>query len=196
MRLSISVAVLLLGSLPTALVASAGTVRRDAACDVRELRFFNGFGLSLPAGICVARTSGPDYWIYQFTARDDDAPVLRAYVGNAANFPYSVPRDGTEITEAVSGEMLVCGALLIRETLHGDVTQVGGSVTRDDKACGEILVRATAVDGTISSPAIHFWYSDISKEQEQAVTQIVDSVRRTEPLPDDPPLRSGGGGVN
>ena len=191
MRFWLSVPMLLLLAQTNALVSST-TPSRDAACDVRELRFFNGFGLSLPPGVCVVRTSGPDYWIYQFTSTGENAPFLQAYVGNAANFPYFAPKAGMTITESPTGEKLLCDALLIRETSHGEVTQVGGSVTHDGKSCGEILVRATEVDGTISSPAVHFWYSDISTRQERIIVQIIDSVRRTEHLADDPPLKSGG----
>ena len=163
----------------------------DAARGIRGLRFFNGFALSLPARVSVARSSGPDYWIYRFTSKDADSPFLHAYVGHAANFPYFAPREGTEITESLAGEKLTCGVLLIRETRRGDVTEVGGSVTRDGKRCGEILVRATATNGTISSPAIHFWYSNITEEQEQIVTMIIDSVVLGERMADDPPLDSG-----
>ena len=188
MRSWLSLAVLLLSSAPTEGSGSPATMRREAAFNVRELRFFNGFGLSVPPGMYVVRTSGPDYWIYQFASNEKDPPFLWAYVGNAANFPYFAPPEGMEITESLTGETLACGALLIRETVHGEVTQVGGEVTRGGKRCGEVLVRATAVDGTISSPAIHVWYRDVTEAQKRIVARIIDSVRRTEPLPDDPPL--------
>jgi len=188
----LSLAILLFVSVTAQGLESPAAMRRDAACDVRELRFFNGFDLSLPPGVCVVRTSGPDYWIYQFTSAEKDPPFLQAYVGNAANFPYFAPPDGVEITESLTGEKLTCGTLFIRETQRGNVTQVGGAVTVEGKRCGEILVRTTANDGTISSPAIHFWYSGITEELEQIVTQIIESARRTEEVTDDPPLKSGG----
>ena len=171
-------------------IAAAG-VPRESACDVRDLRFFNGFALSLPAGLCVVRSMGTDYWIYQFTSAGTEKPFVVAYVGHAANFPYFTPPEGETITTTLTGEKLTCGTLFIKETVRGDVTQVGGTVTIENKKCGEVLVRGTAVNGAISSPAIHFWYSGITEEEERTVRTIIDSVRRTEPLPDDPPLKSG-----
>lgn len=191
-RFSLGVLVLALASAGGDAVASGETIRGDEACEVRELSFFNGFALSLPPGLCAARTRGPDYWIYQIAFGEKEPPFLEAYVGNGANFPYFAPPEGVEIRESLNSETLPCGALFVRETPRGGVTQVGGAVTRDGKRCGEILVRATAVDGTISSPAIHFSYSGITTEQEQVVFKIIDSVRRAEELPDDPPLKSGG----
>lgn len=174
-----------------ALTAAPAGPRRESACDVRELRFFNGFALSLPAGLCVGRTSGPDYWIYELAAANGAPPFLRFYAGNAANLPYVAPPEGTRITELTSGEPLACGALVIRETRRGEVTEVGGAVTIDGTRCGEVLVRRTASpEGGISSPALHFWYSGLTEEQEKAVRTIIASVRPAEPLPDDPPLKS------
>lgn len=192
-HLSLAALVLAFASAGGDSVDPLGTIRRDEACDVRDLSFFNGFALSLPPGLCVVRTNGPDYWIYHFASGQKELPFLEAYVGNAANFQYFAPPEGVEIRESLTGETLTCGALFVRETPRGAVTQVGGAVTRDGKRCGEILVRATAVDGTISSPAIHFSYSGITTQQEQVVFKIIDSVRRAEELPDDPPLKSGGG---
>jgi hypothetical protein len=191
MRLWLFAALLLL--LPVRLEAAEPVpADRDAACDVRELRFFNGFGLTLPKGVCVARTSGPDFRIYQFSSGEGAPAFLQAYVGNAADFPYSAPPNGMQRTASSMGEKLPCGTLLIRETPHGDVTQVGGRAALDGKRCGEILVRAPSVDGIVSSAAVHFWYSGLPTEQEQLARQIIDSAHRTEQLADDPPLKSGG----
>jgi len=188
MRTLLLMAVVGVGVILVSRCASASGARRDAACGVRQLRFFNGFALSLPAGMCVARESGPDFWIYRFTIGGERAPFLEAYVGNGADFPSTAPPGGWTIAETPTGEKLRCGAIVIRETEHGDVTWVGGSKPRDGRHCGEFLVRGTAIDGAISSAGIHFWYDDLTEERRQTVLEIIDSVRRAEPLPDDPPL--------
>ncbi len=150
---------------PSLLLAVAVSV-----CDVREIAFVNGYRARLPREVCVTRTDGPDYTIYQFTLGRDTRPILEAYAGNAANFFYFAPEDG-------SGRSDACGTTLhIAELPHGKVVQVGGATATGAGHCGEVLVRRPAKRGEVTSAALHFWYSRLSPGEEHLARGIIDAV--------------------
>ena len=139
-------------------------------CDVHELVFANGFRARLPHDVCVTRSENLDSTIYQFTIDRDTRPFLEAYSGNAADFFYFVPVGGV-------GRSGVCGGSLhIAESTRRGVTRIGGTEERPEGHCGEVLIRKPARNGTVSSAALHFWYSRLSPTEERLARGIIDAV--------------------
>lgn len=163
-------------------------IRRESACGVRDVHFYNGFKLHLQAPLCVTRWPGPDYAMYEFAERSNGSPFLNSYVGFAADFPYTASPHGQLLARMPTGRALQCGELRITETQHGLTDHVGGTRQLSTGRCGEILVRNHAEGGMISSAAIHFRYAGLSAPEEGRALEIINAVEPADTLPADPPL--------
>lgn len=163
--------------------------RSENACGASKLAFFSGFRMMLPQPMCVERWGGPDYWIYSFRTGDASTePFLSAYVGHAADAPYTAPPEGRAISEYSTEPKTSCGEIIVRERRVGDVVQVGGTRETEGLLCGEFLVRAATDDCSISSAGVHFWFDRLRPEQASLAMAVINATKRGPTLRNEPPL--------